>query len=188
MVTKEGEVAEYRSIAADEKAFGEAENLAGLYVQATNLGDEPKDLYWISRMRWQVEMCFREMKTNLRSRPIYLTTDDHIRGHFVIIFLALQARKLLMYRMYAAEGNKDEKLGRAENTAVTPDAVYGELRRLVGRRHTADEGFAFVEGGKKNERNMLMAKALGLSLTKQMMSEKRLEEFARGEKTEKKEE
>ena len=176
--TKDGEVADVQVVSADEAAFAEAERFAGYYVQATNLGDPAADLYAVSRMRWQIEYCFRTMKTNLDARPIFLTDTAHIRGHFTVVFLALQTMRYMMYRLYAAEGNGDRVLGRAENSIVTAEAVMEELRRMRGRILPTEEGREVVLGAEKNELNMLMAKAFGMSMSKQFLKIDALEKYS----------
>lgn len=176
--TKEGEVAEIQVISEDEEAFAEAERFAGYYVQATNLGNPSQELYATSRMRWQIEYCFRTMKSNIDARPIYLTTADHVKGHFTVVFLALQTIRYMMYRMYAAEGNKDVVLGRAENSIVTADAFLEELRSMKGNVYHALEGFDFVVGANINNMTKLMTKAFGKSLTKQCLRIDDLEKYS----------
>lgn len=176
--TKDGEVAEVQVVSVDEKAFGEAERFAGYYVQATNLGNPAKELYETSRMRWQIEYCFRTMKTNIDARPVYLTKTEHIKGHFTVVFLALQTLRYMMYKLYEAEGNKDKVLGRADGSIVTADAVMEELRSMEGRILPTQDGRKVVLGARKDELNMLMAKAFGLSLTKQFLKMDALEEYS----------
>ncbi len=176
--TKDGEVAEVQVVSVDEKAFGEAERFAGYYVQATNLGNPAKELYETSRMRWQIEYCFRTMKTNIDARPVYLTKTEHIKGHFTVVFLALQTLRYMMYKLYEAEGNKDKVLGRADGSVVTADAVMEELRSMEGRILPTQDGRKVVLGARKDELNMLMARAFGLSLTKQFLKMDALEEYS----------
>ena len=176
--TKDGEVSEVQVVSVDEKAFGEAERFAGYYVQATNLGNPAKELYETSRMRWQIEYCFRTMKTNIDARPVYLTKTEHIKGHFTVVFLALQTLRYMMYKLYEAEGNKDRVLGRADGSVVTADAVMEELRSMEGRILPTQDGRKVVLGARKDELNMLMAKAFGLSLTKQFLKMDALEEYS----------
>lgn len=176
--TEQGEVAEIQVISVDEKAFEEAERFAGYYVQATNLGDPAQELYATSRMRWQIEYCFRTMKTNIDARPIYLTKTEHIKGHFTVVFLALQTLRYMMYELYSAEGNRDVVLGRADGSIVTVDAVMEELRSMNGRILPTQEGRKIVLGAQKNDLNKLMAKAFGLSLTKQFLKIDVLEKYS----------
>lgn len=176
--TKQGEVAEEQIYTIDTEAFDEDEKYLGYYVQATNLGDPIKDLYETSRMRWQIEYCFRTMKSCLDSRPIYLTTENHIKGHFTIVFLALQTLRYMMYKLYKEEGYSKEKLGRAPKSIVTVDSVLEELRNMRGRKFYAQEGYDFINGSKKNDMNILMTKAFGLSLTKQVIKLEKIEEYS----------
>lgn len=176
--TDKGEVADEQVCSINEEAFAEAEKYLGYYVQATNLGDSVRELYEVSRMRWQIEYCFRTMKTCLDSRPIYLTTEEHIRGHFTVVCLALQTLRFMMYRLYREEGHATEKLGRADGSMATADAVLEELRNMRGRRFHAQEGYDFINGARKNDMNILMTKAFGMSLTKQVLKIEKLEEFS----------
>lgn len=83
-----------------------------------------------------------------------------------------------MYKLYAAEGNKDVVLGRAKESIVTVDNVMEELRSMKGRILPTQEGRDIVLGAQKNELNMLMAKAFGLSLTKQFLKIDALEKYS----------
>ncbi len=175
--TGDGEVAEEQVCSIDEEGFREAEKYLGYYVQATNLGDRCHEIYETSRMRWQIEYCFRSMKSSLDCRPIYLSTENHIVGHFTVVFLALQTMRYMMYKLYGEEGHRDVVLGRAEDSIVTIDSFLEELRNMRGRRFHAQEGYDFINGSKKNDMNILMAKAFKLSLTKQVLNIEKLESY-----------
>ncbi|WP_165443616.1 transposase [Olsenella sp. Marseille-P4559] len=44
--------------------------------------------------RWEVEECFRILKSDFEARPVYLSRKDRIEAHFLTCFLAL-----LVYRI-----------------------------------------------------------------------------------------
>ena len=68
----------------------------GFYAICTNLENESvEELIRINRQRWQIEECFRIMKTEFRARPIYLQDEDRIRAHFLTCFIALIIYRLL---------------------------------------------------------------------------------------------
>ena len=69
-------------------------------------------------------------------------------------------------------------LGRAKESIVTVDNVMEELRSMKGRILSTQEGRDIVLGAQKNELNMLMAKAFGLSLTKQFLKIDALEKYS----------
>ena len=69
---------------ADEAAYD------GLYAVCTDLiDDDVKDILKVSEGRWQIEECFRIMKTDFSARPVYIRRDDRIEAHFLICFLGL---------------------------------------------------------------------------------------------------
>jgi hypothetical protein len=53
---------------------------------------------------WQVEHAFRELKSGLQMRPVFLRTEDHVRGHIVVCFLALVLEAALA-RQLKAQGS-----------------------------------------------------------------------------------
>jgi len=61
----------------------------GFYAVCTNLDDDATAITRINHRRWEIEECFRIMKSEFRARPVYLTRDDRIKAHFTTCFLAL---------------------------------------------------------------------------------------------------
>ena len=48
---------------------------------------------------WRIEQSFRVMKSGLEARPVYLSTDSHIRAHFLICFTALLILRMMQHEM-----------------------------------------------------------------------------------------
>lgn len=46
---------------------------------------------------YKIEDCFRVTKTDLSSRPVYVWTESHIRGHFLTCFLSLVLLRVLQH-------------------------------------------------------------------------------------------
>lgn len=59
------------------------------------MDDEIGNILKVSEGRWQIEDCFRIMKTDFSARPVYVQRKDHIKAHFLICFLALLNYRLL---------------------------------------------------------------------------------------------
>ena len=94
-VTKDGEAAEIKKYLDEEKIETEA-LYDGLYAVCTDLlDDKAGDILKISENRWQIEECFRIMKTDFSARPVYLQDENRIKAHFLICFLALLAYRIL---------------------------------------------------------------------------------------------
>lgn len=94
-VTKEGEKAKIHYY-LDQDKIAEEEMYDGLYAVCTDLlDDDVADILKVSEGRWQIEDCFRTMKTDFGARPVYLTREDRIKAHFLTCFLALLHFRLL---------------------------------------------------------------------------------------------
>lgn len=93
--TKDGEVADIHSYLDNQKIENEAQ-YDGLYAICTDLlDDDVKDILKVSEGRWQIEECFRIMKTDFSARPVYLQNENRIKAHFLTCFLALLIYRLL---------------------------------------------------------------------------------------------
>ena len=88
-VTEDGEIAKIEKYLDVDKIENEA-LYDGMYAVTTDLlDDDVKDILKVSEGRWEIEECFRIMKTDFEARPIYLQEDMRIKAHFLICFLAL---------------------------------------------------------------------------------------------------
>ena len=98
-VTKEGEKADIHYY-LDEEKIAEEENYDGFYAVCTDLLDDPVgDILKVSEGRWQIEQCFRIMKTDFSARPAYVSREDRIKAHFLTCFLALLAYRILEIKL-----------------------------------------------------------------------------------------
>lgn len=94
-ITKEGEAADIKSFLNETKISEEAQ-YDGLYAVCTDLLDDGVgEILKVSEGRWQIEECFRIMKTDFSARPVYLQDENRIRAHFLTCFLALTIYRFL---------------------------------------------------------------------------------------------
>ncbi|WP_395028268.1 IS1634 family transposase [Robinsoniella sp.] len=97
--TKDGKTADIHSYLDKDKIESEAQ-YDGLYAVCTDLlDDDVCDILKVSEGRWQIEECFRIMKTDFSARPVYLQDENRIKAHFLICFLALLFYRLLERKM-----------------------------------------------------------------------------------------
>lgn len=88
-VTEDGEAADIRHYLDTDKIEDEA-LYDGMYAVTTDLlDDDVKDILKVSEGRWEIEECFRIMKTDFEARPVLVHADARIRAHFLICFLSL---------------------------------------------------------------------------------------------------
>ena len=104
---KDGEKAVDR-YALDLDLIAEEEKYDGFYAVATNLEIAQKpdnmrkdveDILGISAQRYKIEDCFRLLKTNFSSRPVYHQKKPRIIAHFMICYTALLIFRLLQKKM-----------------------------------------------------------------------------------------
>lgn len=133
--TKSGEKAVVGYI-LDESKIAEEEKYDGYYAVATNLADPAKEILEVSQKRYQIEDCFRIIKTNFDGRPVNHRLAERIRAHFLICYTAL-----LVYRLLEAQLD-DQK------THVTPDNLVTTLKNMnVTNIHDIDY-MALYKGSK----------------------------------------
>ena len=88
-VTEDGEIAKIENYLDTNKIENES-LYDGMYAVTTDLlDDDVKDILKVSEGRWEIEECFRIMKTDFEARPVYLQDEIRIKAHFLICFLAL---------------------------------------------------------------------------------------------------
>ncbi len=90
--TDSGEAATRTSAVINQQKIDDEARYDGFYCTATNLFREEcstQQVAAINSRRWEIEECFRIMKTDLKSRPFYHNKDDRIVAHFQTCFIAL---------------------------------------------------------------------------------------------------
>ena len=98
---KTGEIltAKHRPI-FDEAKLREEEKWDGYYAIVTSELSKSDD--WVIdtyRGLWKIEESFKVTKSDLQTRPVYVTREDHIQAHFLICFIALVMLRLLQKRL-----------------------------------------------------------------------------------------
>ncbi|MEG0138341.1 MAG: transposase, partial [Bacilli bacterium] len=93
--TSNGEIASETHYNIDKNIISEEAKYDGLYAVCTNLEDPVENIIKINSRRWEIEESFRIMKTDFKSRPVYLSRDERIKAHFVTCFLALTIYRYL---------------------------------------------------------------------------------------------
>ena len=72
----------------------------GLHGVITNATDKtPRELLSRYRELWQIEEAFRISKHDLRMRPLYHWTENRVKAHIAICFLAFTLAKQAVYRI-----------------------------------------------------------------------------------------
>jgi transposase len=80
----------------DADTLSEEEKYDGYYAIVTSeLDTADEKIIEIYRGLWKIEESFKITKSDLETRPVYLSRQDHIEAHFLICFIALVIARLL---------------------------------------------------------------------------------------------
>jgi len=114
-VTNDGEIAKKEVYNINPDVITNEEAYDGFYAVCTNLEDDAPAITKINHNRWEIEECFRLLKTDFKARPVYLSRDDRIKAHFTTCFLSLTLYRYLEKRL------KEE---------LTSSEIIGQLRDM----------------------------------------------------------
>lgn len=100
IMTEDGEACSKDIPFLNAAVIAEEEKYDGLYAVCTNLENvDVEQIIRINKKRWEIEECFRIMKTDFKARPVFLQKEDHIKAHFLTCFIALFIFRILEKRL-----------------------------------------------------------------------------------------
>ncbi len=142
--TKDGEIADTTVTSLDEDQIREEEKYDGFYAVCTNLEDSVSSIIKINKRRWEIEQCFRIMKNEFRSRPVYLSRKDRITAHFMTCFTALVIYKILEKKLGGKYSCQEiTKTLREMNMLVYPGEGYVPEYTRTDLTDSLHEAFGF---------------------------------------------
>jgi len=164
-ITKDGEIADKYIHSIDDEMILKESIYDGFYAVCTNLEESSMEIIKINHRRWEIEECFRIMKTEFKARPVYLSRDDRIYAHFTTCFLALAVYRLLEKRL---EGK------------FTCDEIITNLRKM-DFYSVASEGY--IPTYTRTDFTDALHEAFGFRTDYQIISKKQIKEIYKKTKT-----
>ena len=152
----------------------------GYYCVATNLDERPSKVVSLNKYRWNIEYMFRTMKTNLNAHPLFVYTEEHIKGHLEIVCLAINVLRLLHLDMYKAMG-KTEDIGKLDDEDpdyewLTLNTILDTLRGMNLTKLNVEEEI-FVPSFTRTKLTDALGKTYGITLSKSLIRGKILKKF-----------
>lgn len=118
-------------VAFNHKQLANDELYDGYYgIQFSDETLDPSRVIEIYHGLWKIEESFRVMKSNLEARPIFVWTEESIKGHFVVCYLALVIQRYLEYLLRTK--------GIDLSTEVIQDAVRSAQYTLISGDEAKD--------------------------------------------------
>lgn len=116
-------------LTVNRAALEEAARLDGCYVLKTDLPESaasPQIVHDRYKDLAQVEQAFRTCKTaHLETRPIYVRTAEHTRGHVLVVMLAYLIRRALSRAWASLDVTVEEGLHQLQTLCSTEIKVQG---------------------------------------------------------------
>lgn len=99
--SKTGEILEdSKHLLLDEEKLRQEEELDGYYAIVTSEYKESDErIIEIYRGLWKIEESFKITKSDFESRPVFLSTREHIEAHFLTCFVSLVIARILEHRL-----------------------------------------------------------------------------------------
>jgi hypothetical protein len=138
----------------DEGKLREEEKYDGYYAIVTSeLDKSDKEIIDIYRGLWRIEESFKITKSDLKTRPVYLSRQDRIESHFLICFTALTIIRILQHSL----GGK-----------YSASHIMESLRKIECTR--VDKNFYIFDYA--DEITLAMKNALGIDFSKEFLTQK----------------
>ena len=128
-VENTGEIADKKSYKINKEKIKEEEKYDGMFAIITSeLDYDQAKIRETYHGLWRIEESFRVTKSELELRPIYVTNEKHIKGHFIICFVALCVLRILQKKMNYSISI--ERIVRALNMCKCTEIVNGVIHVL----------------------------------------------------------
>lgn len=167
-LTGDGEVAEQKFYYIDQEKVTEEERFDGFYAVCTNLEADAQDIIHINKGRWQIEQCFRILKTEFKARPVYLSRDDRITAHFLTCFIALLIYRILEKKVNSEIKDPKQKICGSKHVETLREMDFYEIR-----------GEGYVPLYTRTDLTDLLHKAFGFRTDTQVVSLKTMNKIMR---------
>ena len=146
ILTESGKVA-----MLDNELIAAEAALDGYYVIITSETDmTDEDIVKAYRELWRIEDSFKITKSLIKLRPMYVSTKEHIKAHFLICYIGLVIMRLMQH---------------ATDFNISPEAIVGELKKMVGV-HLADNWWRFSH---RTDISDELCRVTGIDLTRKNM-------------------
>ena len=151
VVRETGEAADHNWV-IDEERIAADEAMDGYYCIVTSEQEmDDREVIDAYRGLWRIEESFRVMKGDLCARPVYCSTESHIRAHFLVCYVALLVMRLMQL-----------DTGRRHSASE----ISADLAQVVGH-HLGQNLYLFDH---RTDLTDELAGAVGIDLSRQVLT------------------
>ena len=113
----------------DEKLEKYKETMGYYSIVTSEIEDDDKEIINRYHGLSRIEDSFRIIKSDLEGRPIYVWTEEHIKAHFLICFIALTIVRIIQYKMLKHENKSTLNVDGWEQ-GITADKIKQALNNF----------------------------------------------------------
>ena len=126
--TKTGEVIKTKKVVVflEEKLKKYKETLGFYSIVTSEIVEDDKEIINRYHGLSRIEDSFRIIKSDLEGRPIYVWTEEHIKAHFLICFIALTIIRIIQYKILKYENKSTLNVDGWEQ-GITAEKLKEEL-------------------------------------------------------------
>ena len=128
---KTGEVIKTKKVVVflEEKLKKYKETLGFYSIVTSEIDEDDREIINRYHGLSRIEDSFRIIKSDLEGRPIYVWTEEHIKAHFLICFIALTIIRIIQYKILKYENKSTLNVDGWEQ-GITAETLKFELNKL----------------------------------------------------------
>ena len=128
---KTGEVIKTKKVVVflEEKLKKYKETLGFYSIVTSEIVEDDKEIINRYHGLSRIEDSFRIIKSDLEGRPIYVWTEEHIKAHFLICFIALTIIRIIQYKILKYENKSTLNVDGWEQ-GITAEKLKEELNNF----------------------------------------------------------
>ena len=133
---KTGEVIKTKKVVVflEEKLKKYKETLGFYSIVTSEIEEDDKDIINRYHGLSRIEDSFRIIKSDLEGRPIYVWTEEHIKAHFLICFIALTIIRIIQYKILKYEKKSTLNVD-GWKQGITAEKIKEELNNFNADRY-----------------------------------------------------
>ena len=113
----------------DEKLEKYKETLGYYSIVTSEINEDDKEIINRYHGLSRIEDSFRIIKSDLEGRPVYVWTEEHIKAHFLICFIALTIIRIIQYKILKYENKSTLNVDGWEQ-GITADKIKQALNNF----------------------------------------------------------
>ncbi|MEW9671319.1 IS1634 family transposase [Ammoniphilus sp. 3BR4] len=125
----------------DEEKIKEDARFDGKYAVRSNSSLSAQEIALAYKQLWRVEAAFRDLKQNLDLRPMYHRTEDRVRGHIMICFLALVLESFMRLKLKESGSTSSYSQVMHDLEQLKVSKVLTEGKEVVVRNELTGQAF-----------------------------------------------